>query len=94
MLSMLIQMLRQACAAILMAASNHDVDLPLVPRPWWEVFIGPDRNRDLSTVGNSISAVGDELELDNRRAKYAFVPSLMKEPSFNDPDSYLWSVSD
>jgi len=83
-----------SCAAILMASSNHNVELPLVPRPWWEVFIGSDRHQDLSTVCNSILAVNDENDLDVRRSKYAFVPSLMEEPSFNDPDSYLWSVAD
>lgn len=83
-----------ACAAILMATSIHDVELPLAPRPWWEAFIGEGRGRDLSTVCNTIYAVGDESDLDVRRAKYAFVPSLMSNPSFNDPDSYLWSVAD
>ena len=86
--------IHKACAAILIASSNHNVELPLTPRPWWEVFIGPIRNGDLSTVCNSILAVGDENDLDNRRSKYAYIPSLMKDPSFNDPDSYLWSVAD
>lgn len=49
---------------------------------------------DLSNVSNAILAVVDEKDLDNRRAKYAFVPSLLEEPSFNDPDSYIWSVAD
>eukprot|EP00584_Thalassiosira_punctigera_P012815 CAMPEP_0172551814 /NCGR_PEP_ID=MMETSP1067-20121228/41186_1 /TAXON_ID=265564 ORGANISM="Thalassiosira punctigera, Strain Tpunct2005C2" /NCGR_SAMPLE_ID=MMETSP1067 /ASSEMBLY_ACC=CAM_ASM_000444 /LENGTH=344 /DNA_ID=CAMNT_0013339655 /DNA_START=19 /DNA_END=1053 /DNA_ORIENTATION=+ len=83
-----------ACAAILMASFNNNVELPLLPQPWWEVFIGPNRNAHLSVVCNSILAVGNENELDIRRSKYAFVPSLMEEPSFNDPDSYLWSVAD
>ena len=46
-----------------MATSDHNVELPLVPRPWWEVFIGPNINDDLSTVCNSIFAVGDESDL-------------------------------
>ena len=83
-----------ACAAILLASSNHDIELPLMPRPWWEVFIGSNCSEQLSTVCNSILAVGDETDVDVRRSKYAFVPSLMKNPSFNDPDSYLWSVAD
>lgn len=83
-----------ACAAILMACADCDRPLPLSPRPWWEVFIGPSTEKDLSKVCNSILAVGDESILDHRRAKYAFVPSLLKEPSFNDPESYLWSVAD
>ena len=84
-----------ACAAILLATSKHNVELPLVPRPWWEVFIGPNRNEDLTTVCNAILAVGDdEKDMDVRRAKYGFIPSLLKDPSFIDPESYLWSVSD
>ena len=80
----------------MIASSNHNVELPLKPRPWWEVFIGPDRNQDVSNVCNSILAVGDENDLDNRRAKYAFVSSLIQDPgsSFNDPDSFLWSAAD
>ncbi|KAL7531923.1 hypothetical protein ACHAXR_004308 [Thalassiosira sp. AJA248-18] len=83
-----------ACAAILMATSNLNVELPLMPHPWWEVFIGPNRNEDLSTVCNSILTVGDENDLVNRQSKYAFISSLMRETSFNDPGSYLWSVAD
>mmetsp|Transcript_10093 Transcript_10093/g.20824 ORF Transcript_10093/g.20824 Transcript_10093/m.20824 type:complete len:252 (+) Transcript_10093:233-988(+) len=83
-----------ACTAILLACSDHNVELPHIPRPWWETFIGSSRNMDLSNVSNAILAVVDEKDLDNRRAKYAFVPSLLEEPSFNDPDSYIWSVAD
>lgn len=85
-----------ACAAILMACSmKDDIELPLVPCPWWEVFIGCNRSQqDLSTVCNAILAVGDENNLDTRRAKYAFVPSLLEQSSFNDPESYLWSKAD
>jgi hypothetical protein len=87
-----------ACAAILMSVCDHNIDLPLLPRPWWEAFIGPNRAMDLSTVCNAILATrGGENEvndLDIRRTRYAFVPSLLGDgPSFNDPDSYLWSVS-
>lgn len=84
----------KACAAILMASSYHDVNLPLLPRPWWEAFIGPNRGQDLSIVCNAILALDDETNMDIRRSKYAFVPSLVRHLSFNDPDSYLWSVSD
>ncbi|KAL7469001.1 hypothetical protein ACHAXS_009238 [Conticribra weissflogii] len=83
-----------ACTAILLACYDHDVELPLLPHPWWETFIGSSRNMDLSNVSNAILAVGDENDLDVRRAKYAFVPSLLEEPTFNDPDSYIWSVAD
>lgn len=83
-----------ACAAILMACSIYNVELPLVPCPWWEVFIGCKRSQDLSNVCNSILAVGDEDDMGHRRAKYAFVPSLLEQSSFNDPESYLWSKAD
>ena len=67
---------------------------PLLPFPWWEVFIGCDRSQDLSSVCNAILALGDENNMDNRRAKYAFVPSLLEESSFNDPESFLWPKAD
>lgn len=89
-----LQLSNKACSAILMASSNYNVELPLVPHPWWEVFVGPNRNEDLSTVCNAILAVCNENDLDIRRAKYAFLPSLLKELSFNDPDNYMWSVAD
>jgi len=79
----------QACAAIMMSCSDHDV---VLPDAWWEAFIGVDRGTDLSTVCNSILAVCDESDLDSRRARYAFLPSLLKDESFNDPESYIWSV--
>jgi hypothetical protein len=84
----------KACAAILMASSHHNVNLPLLPRPWWEAFIGPNRGQDLSIVCNAILAWDDETNIDIRRSKFSFIPSLMKSLSFNDPDSYSWSVSD
>lgn len=95
-----------------MASSIHNVELPLTPRPWWEVFIGGPSSsnsnsnsnqnsnlvEDLSTICNSMLAVGDDVnDLDVRRSKYAFIPSLIEAAdggSFNDPDSYLWSVVD
>lgn len=85
-----------ACAAILMSVCDHNVDLPLLPRPWWEAFIGINQSVNLSTVCNAILATqggGDDVnDLDIRRTRYAFVPSLLVDgPSFNDPpDSYLW----
>mmetsp|Transcript_12212 Transcript_12212/g.18466 ORF Transcript_12212/g.18466 Transcript_12212/m.18466 type:complete len:336 (+) Transcript_12212:106-1113(+) len=83
-----------ACAAILMACSSNEIELPLLPCPWWEVFIGGNRDEDLSAVCNAILSVGDEENMENRRAKYAFVPSLLDKTSFNDPESYLWSKAD
>lgn len=88
-----------ACAALLMSLCDHNIDLPLLPRPWWEAFIGTNRAMDLSTVCNAILATqggeNDVNDLDIRQTRYAFVASLLVDgTSFNDPpDSYLWSVS-
>lgn len=41
---------------------------------------------------NAILAVGDTSNVELKRAKFAYVPSLMKDGSFTDPDSYLWST--
>jgi len=72
-----------------MACSDHDI---VLPDAWWEAFIGVDRGTDLSNSINSILAVCDENDLGLRRARYAFLSSLCKEESFNDPDSYVWSA--
>lgn len=88
----LIYFVSKACSVILMASANHNISLPLTPRPWWEVFIGANHGDSLTTVCNTISAVGDISDTDTRRARYAFVPSLLKDGSFNDPESYLWST--
>ncbi|KAL3811652.1 hypothetical protein ACHAXA_004384 [Cyclostephanos tholiformis] len=83
-----------ACASILLASCDNDYDLPLIPRPWWEAFIGPDQSLDLSNACNAILAIGDANDVDNRKSRYAYVPSLFIDgPSFNDPESYLWSVA-
>ena len=81
----------KASAAILMACTNHNASLPFTPRAWWEVFIGSNRGDDLSEVCNAILAVGDVTEVDVIRAKQAYVPSLVEDGSFNDPESFLWS---
>ena len=83
---------QKASAAILLSCNKHNISLPLLPRPWWQVFIGPNRGDDLATVCNAILAVGDVSQGDARRARFAFVPSLLKNGSFNDPDSYIWST--
>lgn len=75
-----------------MSCIDLEISLPLTPRPWWEVFIGPDRGEDLSAVCNAILAIRDMNNVDTRRAKFAFVPSLLKDGSFNDPESYLGST--
>jgi hypothetical protein len=73
--------------------STNVLEIPLTPRQWWEIFIRPNCKDDLSTVCNAILAVGDTSDVASRRAKYAYVPSLIKDGSFNDPEiifGILW----
>ena len=97
-----------ACAAILLATTNGPEGetqtrnanaLPLTPRPWWEVFVGPGRGDDLVTVCNAILALqescdGRDSSAENNvlQAMRGFVPSLVKGGSFNDPGSLVWDA--
>ena len=90
-----------ACAAILLATTTTDNSssasaLPMTPRPWWEVFIGPGRGDDLIAVCNAILALNDVDDDDDgdwrTEAMRGFVPSLVKGGSFNDPGSFSWDA--
>lgn len=92
-----------ACAAILLATTNAPVQnaLPMTPRPWWEVFVGPGRGDDLVAVCNAILALyessdgGDssvEGQVRMLQAMRGFVPSLVEGGSFNDPGSFVWDA--
>lgn len=83
-----------ACAAIHMACVNEAFSLPYEPRPWWEVFVGPHKDEDMSNVCNAILRLLDETQRDVRIASRAFVVPLVEQGSFNDAESYLWSVAD
>ena len=94
-----------ACAAILLATTGTTTQqqqqqkqhkqLPMTPRPWWEVFVGPGRGDDLIAVCNAILALNDDDD-DGRdwrtEAMRGFVPSLVKGGSFNDPGSFSWDA--
>jgi hypothetical protein len=89
--------LLQACTAIYLAARDFAITLPASPRPWWEVFVGPNKNHLMATVGNAILGLGggggddDDDAVDVLLASKGFVASLVKEgESFNDPGSFLW----
>ena len=58
------------------------------------MFVGPGRDEDLSTVCNAILALADVNRKENHVAMRAFVCSCVPNGSFNDPDSFMWSVSD
>uniref|UniRef100_A0A7S2LFH7 Cyclin-like domain-containing protein n=1 Tax=Leptocylindrus danicus TaxID=163516 RepID=A0A7S2LFH7_9STRA len=81
-----------ACAAIHMAACDLGPEhaLPVEPEPWWVVFVGNERGKDLSQVCNAILALSDPeiTEIPNR----TFIPSLLKDGSFNDPGSFIWEA--
>jgi hypothetical protein len=83
----------QASSSILLAAKDFDISLPLSPCPWWEVFIGKDKTKELATAANVILGLVVKTEtswIDSLVASRTFVKSLKKEPSFNDPESFLW----
>lgn len=90
----------KACAAIYMASRDKGISLPMEPRPWWEVFIGPGKEKDLSLVCNAILALKSEVKKDDpfsmvsMKAMTLFIPSLKEEGSFNDPGSFLWFLAD
>ena len=96
-----------ACAAILLATTNGPKGetqtrnanaLPLTPRPWWEVFVGPGRGDDLVAVCNAILALqessdgGGNSSAGMMQAMRGFVPSLVERGSFNDPGSFVWDA--
>lgn len=68
------------------------VTLPVTPQPWWELFLSTENgdnncNKDLSTAANAILGL---LECERKSPSCKdFLPSMVKEGSFNDPDSFL-----
>ena len=78
-----------ACAAIFLTALDLNVDLPLEPVPWWQVFCGPDKEVEISTVANAVLGLVENTSITAVASK-AFVVSLVPEGSFNDPGSFLW----
>lgn len=87
------------CASIYLACLDKSIRLPMKPYPWWEVFVGPNRGKDLATVCNAMLALGDDMSMVGyARAMRTFVPSIVRKEkatgSFNDPGSLLWNSSD
>jgi hypothetical protein len=82
-----------------------NMDLPScstsLQQPWWHVLIGTDCDAQISTIANAILSLqqlqdgGDSTNTDvtSQRAAHCFVPSLSGK-AFNDPESYLWSITD
>jgi len=93
-----------ACASIILATSTSATSststttmLPMQPRPWWEVFIGPDRDDDLIAICNAVLGLGGQDDDEDatatgeiQDAMRGYVPSLVEGGSFTDPGSYLW----
>ena len=87
-----------------MAARDFGIELPMTPRPWWQVFLGNESNKgnDLADVANAILGTcnlltGIEQELtandaiDWLVATKGFVRSLVAEgKTFNNSDSFPW----
>jgi hypothetical protein len=78
-----------ACAAIFLTALDLNVDLPMEPVPWWQVFCGPDKETEISTVANAVLGLVEATSI-TAVASSEFVVSLVPGGSFNDPGSFLW----
>ncbi|GAX23398.1 hypothetical protein FisN_15Lh118 [Fistulifera solaris] len=82
-----------ACAAIRLAASEQGVMLPDSSLPtamkWWEVLCGPGHETELDVIQKELLALKDK-ESDVVMASVAFVKSLVKNESFNGPQSFSW----
>ena len=62
--------------------------LPMEPRPWWHVFIGPGCDQDLSNVCNALLALCDEnCVVGYKDSMRKYIVSLIEGGSFNDPGS-------
>jgi len=81
-----------ACAAIYLSSREKDIILPMQPRPWWQAFIGTDREQHLSNVCNAFLALRHHPSVPDAFLK--FIPSLLPDGSFNDPDSFIWMWMD
>lgn len=81
-----------ACTAIFLTALDLNVDLPLEPLPWWQVFCGSDKEVEISIVANAVLGLVEATSITAVASK-AFVVSLVPEGSFNDPGSFLWESS-
>jgi hypothetical protein len=79
-----------ACTAIVLAARDCQVDLPAGDEAWWHVFVGDDRDGQLSVIGNALLSL--QIDCPSSTA-LAFLPSVSGD-AWNDPDSYVWSVAD
>jgi hypothetical protein len=96
-------LIQQASSAILLAARDFAVELPTVPRPWWEIFVGKDKTTGLVTAANAIlgltnSSCNDVSTCTSSVWIYSLVSSrgflkllvVSGEGSFNDHGSFLW----
>lgn len=79
----------------MLACRDLKVHLPTDPQPWWEIFIGSSRSKELATVANLIlglKMMDDKDEegtcADLLLASKGFVKPLVG--CFNDCESFLW----
>jgi len=84
---------KQACASILLAALHQNISLPSSPRPWWQVFLGSDREIDLSIICNALMALRKHGQKPIKQALRMYIVSLSGN-SFVDPSSFIWSQYD
>ena len=78
-----------------MSCLHENKTLPLDPRPWWHVFIGPSYDQDLVDVCNALLALRDENCVKGyREAMRKYVISMVDGGSFIDPGSFIWNYID
>lgn len=82
------------CAAIFLACMDNSIGLPMKPYPWWEVFVGPSREKELATVCNAMLALRDDMSMIGyARAMRTFLPSIIENKktlgSFEGQNSLL-----
>jgi hypothetical protein len=61
-----------------LAANEADLQLPMSPRPWWQLFIGSGHEVDISIVCNALLALQNESYVYD--AFHFFIPSLLPIP--------------
>lgn len=96
-----------ACAAVHLASLQSSCDgggngsghggssdqLSLPSQRWWNIICGPNHDDDLGMIANALLGLQDSTNMDIVSATHAFLPSLVTNGSFNDPDSFVWEMS-
>lgn len=91
----------QAISAFFLASCDFKVILPTKPVPWWESFIGKEKENDIALITNlmlgmSSALDGSEFRNDMMLGLLGFVKPMQKDEdditnnNFNGVGSFLW----